>query len=112
MKIKVAVLGATGYAALELLRILHRHPSVEVVAATSRENTNRLDEIHPSLTGWYSISCENLGPKDLAARGVDAVFSCLPHTATAAVAPELRPSRRKWRHGMVLKSPTMPLRRL
>ncbi len=89
MKIKVAVLGATGYAALELLRILHRHPSVEVVAATSRENTNRLDEIHPSLTGWYSISCENLGPKDLATRGVDAVFSCLPHTATAAVAPEL-----------------------
>ena len=89
MKIKVAVLGATGYAALELLRILHRHPQVEVVAATSRENTNRLDEIHPSLTGWYSISCENLAPQDLAARGVQAVFSCLPHTATAAVAPEL-----------------------
>lgn len=86
---KVAVLGATGYAALELLKILRRHPSVEVVAATSRENTDPISVVHPSLTGQYEIRCENLAPKDLAERGVDVVFGCLPHTATAAVAPEL-----------------------
>ena len=88
-KIKIAVLGATGYTALELLKILSRHPQAEVVAVTSRENVDPICIVHPSLTGLYSICCENLTPKDLAERGVDAVFSCLPHTATAAVAPEL-----------------------
>lgn len=86
---KVAILGATGYTALELLKLLRRHPLVEVVAVTSRENTSPIAKVHPSLTGQYDICCENLAPKDLAQRGVDTVFSCLPHTATAAVAPEL-----------------------
>ncbi len=88
-KIKIAILGSTGYTALELLKLLRRHPAADVVAVTSRENTSRIDEVHPSLTGQYSIRCENLTPKDLKARGVETVFSCLPHTATASVAPEL-----------------------
>lgn len=87
--VKIAILGATGYTALELLKLLRRHPEAEVVAATSRENTCRIDEVHPSLTGQYSVRCANLGPRDLAELGVETVFSCLPHTATAAVAPEL-----------------------
>ena len=37
-KVKVAVLGASGYAGEELLRILLRHPGVEIVAITSRKN--------------------------------------------------------------------------
>ncbi len=88
-KIKIAILGATGYTALELLKLLRRHPAAEVVAVTSRENTSCIADVHPSLTGQYTICCENLKPADLKARGVDTVFSCLPHTATAAVAPEL-----------------------
>jgi N-acetyl-gamma-glutamyl-phosphate reductase len=87
--VKIAILGATGYTALELLKLLRRHPEAEVVAATSRENTSRIDEVHPSLTGQFSVRCANLGPRDLADLGVEVVFSCLPHTATAAVAPEL-----------------------
>ena len=88
--LKIAVLGSTGYTALELLKLLRRHPRAEVVAVTSRENTSPIADVHPSLTGQYpDLRCENLAPKDLAARGVDVVFSCLPHTATAAVAPEL-----------------------
>lgn len=88
-KIKIAVLGATGYTALELLKLLRRHPAAEVVAVTSRENKSRIADVHPSLTGQYEICCENLTPKELKERGVETVFSCLPHTATAAVAPEL-----------------------
>ncbi|MBS7338095.1 MAG: N-acetyl-gamma-glutamyl-phosphate reductase, partial [Thermoguttaceae bacterium] len=48
---KVAILGATGYTALELLKLLRRHPLVEVVAVTSRENTSPIAKVHPSLTG-------------------------------------------------------------
>ncbi len=88
--LKIAVLGSTGYTALELLKLLRRHPLADVVAVTSRENTSPIAEVHPSLAGQYpNLRCENLTPKDLAERGVDTVFSCLPHTATAAVAPEI-----------------------
>ena len=66
---KVAILGATGYTALELLKLLRRHPFVEVVAVTSRENTNPIAVVHPSLTGQYDVNCENLKPTDLAERG-------------------------------------------
>lgn len=87
--IKIAILGATGYTALELLKLLRRHPLAEVVAVTSRTESGPISSVHPSLAGQFDICCENLGPKDLAQRGVDTVFSCLPHTATASVAPEL-----------------------
>ena len=36
---RIAILGATGYTALELLKILARHPQAEVVAATTRQDT-------------------------------------------------------------------------
>ena len=35
--VKVAVLGATGYTALELIKILLRHPQAEIVALTTRQ---------------------------------------------------------------------------
>ena len=48
--IKVAILGATGYTALELLKLLSRHPQAEVVAVTSRENTDPICIVHPDCT--------------------------------------------------------------
>jgi len=36
-RIKVAVFGASGYAGLELMRLLARHPGVEITGLTSRE---------------------------------------------------------------------------
>jgi len=51
MTLRVGILGATGYTALELIRILLRHPHVQIVAATSRQEGNRpLSAVHPSLT--------------------------------------------------------------
>src|SRR2546427_474723 len=47
---KIAILGASGYTALELVKILLRHPAAEIVVATSRqEDTPRLAELHPRL---------------------------------------------------------------
>ncbi|MBR5626519.1 MAG: N-acetyl-gamma-glutamyl-phosphate reductase [Thermoguttaceae bacterium] len=85
--VRIAILGATGYTALELLKLLIRHPETEIVALTSRENTQPVDLVHPSLTGEISLRLENSTPQEILERGVDCVFSCLPHTATAAVAP-------------------------
>jgi N-acetyl-gamma-glutamyl-phosphate reductase len=88
---KVAILGGSGYTALELIKILLRHPAVEIVAVTSRqEDTPLVAELHHSLAGRLPLRCESLHVDRLVARGVDCVFSCLPHGASmSAVAPLL-----------------------
>ena len=86
---RVAILGATGYTALELLKILARHPEAEVVAATTRQDTKPLlGDIHPSLTGLFNLRCENLSPEQ-AGKRCDIAFCCLPHTASMEAVPQL-----------------------
>src|SRR5579883_627776 len=88
--IKVAILGASGYTALELIKILLRHPHVEIAAATSRQTeTPRLAELHPSLTGRIDLRCEPFDAERLISRGVQCVFGCLPHGASMATLPAL-----------------------
>ena len=53
-KIKVSILGATGYTGGELLKILLHHPQTEVVHATSESSPGkRIEDIHPSLRNLY-----------------------------------------------------------
>ncbi len=88
--IKVAILGGSGYTALELIKILLRHPGVEIAAVTSRQSdTPRLAELHPSLTGRIDLRCEPFNADRLVAHGVQCVFSCLPHGASMATLPSL-----------------------
>jgi len=92
---RVAILGATGYTALELIKILLRHPEAEIVAVTSRqEGQPHLAMIHPSLHGRIDLRLEDLSPADVAARA-DCVFSCLPHGASASVIPALLDAGRR-----------------
>jgi N-acetyl-gamma-glutamyl-phosphate reductase len=86
---RIAVLGATGYTALELIKILLRHPQAEIVAVTSRqEGQPPVAMIHPALNGRLDLRLEDLSPAEVAARA-ECVFSCLPHGASAAVVPPL-----------------------
>ncbi|MDR2763166.1 MAG: N-acetyl-gamma-glutamyl-phosphate reductase [Planctomycetaceae bacterium] len=87
-KTRITILGATGYTALELIKILLRHPYVEVVGVTSREDKRLISQVHPSLTGLLNLALEHLSADEIASRS-DCVFSCLPHTASAKSAPEL-----------------------
>jgi N-acetyl-gamma-glutamyl-phosphate reductase len=87
--IDVAVLGATGYTALELVKILLRHPEVRVTVATSRQDGQPpISTVHPSLVGRLEIPLEDLEASAVASRA-SCVFSCLPHTASASVVPAL-----------------------
>jgi N-acetyl-gamma-glutamyl-phosphate reductase len=88
---KIAILGGTGYTALELLNILLRHPAADVVAVTSRQEGNvAVTASHPSLAGRIDLRMEPLDPDRLAERGVECVFSCLPHGASSsAIVPLL-----------------------
>lgn len=86
--IRVAIQGATGYTALELLRILLRHPEVQVTAVTSRSETGHISEIHPLLRGRLNLRLENLSPEQIAERA-DVCFCCLPHVASMEAIPRL-----------------------
>ncbi len=86
---RIAILGATGYTALELIKLLLRHPEADIVTLTSRqEGSPHIAMIHPSLHGRLDLSMEDLGPTEVASRA-ECVFSCLPHGASASVIPHL-----------------------
>ncbi|MFO7906492.1 MAG: N-acetyl-gamma-glutamyl-phosphate reductase [Planctomycetota bacterium] len=87
--VRVGILGATGYTALELIKILLHHDEVEIVALTSRQEGHpHVAAIHPQLAGRVNMQLENLEPSQIAAR-CDCVFSCLPHGASANVVRQL-----------------------
>jgi N-acetyl-gamma-glutamyl-phosphate reductase len=87
--VRVAILGATGYTALELIKLLLRHPEVEITTLTSRqEGSPQVGAVHPALLGRLDLRLEDLGPVAVASRA-DCVFSCLPHGVTATIVPHL-----------------------
>src|SRR5438132_3673898 len=87
---KVAILGGSGYTAVELLKILLRHPQAEIVAVTSRqEDTPLVAELHPSLYRRIELRCEPFDADRLLAKGVQCAFGCLPHGASTATLPAL-----------------------
>jgi N-acetyl-gamma-glutamyl-phosphate reductase len=80
---RVAILGGSGYTAVELLKILLRHPEVEIVSVTSRmEDTPLVAEMHPVLTGRINLRCEPFEVDRLLAKDVECAFGCLPHGAS------------------------------
>ncbi len=93
--LRVGILGASGYSALELMKLLLRHPEVEITALTTRSAEPRpVAQVHPSLAGRLDLVLENLSPAQLAER-TDCVFCCLPHGASAASVAELLPRGKK-----------------
>ena len=86
----VAIVGASGYAARELFRILLNHPGATITAATSRQHeAPRVDAIHPSLAGRLDLACVPFDA-DRIANVASVAFLALPHTASLAATPPLR----------------------
>lgn len=77
MKTKVGIIGATGYAGVELLRLLLSHPQVEVAAISSVSFEGQpISQTYPSL----SHCCDALLASDQdVIRACDVVFASLPH---------------------------------
>ncbi len=78
-RLKVAIVGASGYGGSELLRLLLYHPHVEVVAMTSRSKAGKaIGSVHPNL-GHHADRLFSDDPMDRVAANCDAVFFALPH---------------------------------
>jgi len=86
---KVAVLGAAGYAGGELLRLLLQHPEVTECVATSRSQAGKpIAGAHPALAALSEARFSGATPGE-AARGRDVVFLCLEHGESSRVAGEV-----------------------
>jgi N-acetyl-gamma-glutamyl-phosphate reductase len=87
---RVAVVGASGYTGLELVRTLLRHPRLELAAITSEQRAGvPAGEAFPGLAGLVDLRFEAFDPAALAGR-VDVAFCGLPHSASAAAVAALR----------------------
>ncbi len=81
--IRVAVVGATGYAGAELVRLLARHPRVEIVGLVGRDRADEpIELIHPHLAAT-GLRVDDRLPE------ADAVFLALPHGVAANLVPEI-----------------------
>ena len=86
-KIKVAILGGSGYGGSELLRILLFHPNVEVVFVTANEHAGKsVGEVHRNLHGLTDLTFIKQ-PETF--DGVECVFLALPHGQAMSIVPQL-----------------------
>ncbi|MGE4373582.1 MAG: N-acetyl-gamma-glutamyl-phosphate reductase [Xanthobacter sp.] len=87
-KAKIAVLGASGYTGAELVRLLLRHPRVELVALTAdRKAGQSMAEVFPQFTPYDLPRLTTIDEVDYS--GVDLVFCALPHGTTQQVIKKL-----------------------
>lgn len=85
--LNVAIVGASGYTGLELIRILHCHPEVAVTCLTSEQSAGRpISDVFPTLRGRCEIVLDNLEPVRVAEKA-DIIFTALPHKAAMEVVP-------------------------
>ncbi len=88
-KIRVGVCGASGYGGVELLRLIARHPGLELAFITSESQSQKtVGEFEPSLTAYRDVPYVSIQDPSLTQNRADAVFLSLPHEASAEAAPK------------------------
>lgn len=87
-KIKAAVLGATGYAGIELVRLLTKHPNVSIEILGSQSFAGqKISDVYPNLLGILDKECSEVDLDEVAK--CDVAFCALPHGASKEVIPQI-----------------------
>ncbi|MDQ6837176.1 MAG: N-acetyl-gamma-glutamyl-phosphate reductase [Actinomycetota bacterium] len=88
--LRAAVLGASGYAGSELLRLLAGHPVIDVALVTGDTQAGRaVADLYPSLAAHYQdLVFQSWDPASV--DGIDVIFLALPHGASQDIVPELQ----------------------
>ena len=87
MGIRVGIVGATGYAGRELIRLAARHPDIDLTVAMTSSTGDETRTL-PALTGVWAGQLSSFSLDRLAAES-DVAFLALPDTASAQLAPKL-----------------------
>ena len=88
-RIRVCVVGATGFAGVEVCRIVLGYPAMELAMATDRKAAGtRLADVYPAFEGATDIVLSLPEPEAIA-QNADVAFLAVPHTASLAITPQL-----------------------
>ena len=86
--IKVGIVGGTGYTGIELIRLLHAHPQVEITAITSRSEAGRsLSELVPSFFGLSNLIFQEPSLEVLS--NCELIFFATPNGTAMKMTPQL-----------------------
>ncbi len=89
-KIKVGILGASGYTGAELVRLLLRHPRAEIAVLTAdRRAGQQMRSVFPQFSPFELPPLVSIEGLDWAALALDVVFCALPHATTQKVLSDL-----------------------
>lgn len=88
--IKVAVIGAKGYAGEELIKILIKHSKVKITILSDKMNgrPEKICKIYPYLKERLDVFCENIDEKKIA-ENADIIFTALPHAVSMEIVSKL-----------------------
>src|ERR1700686_3773602 len=87
---KIGVLGASGYTGAELVRLLLRHPRVEIALLTAERRAGQeMRAVFPQFSPYALPRLVAIEGFDWAAAGLDLVFCALPHATTQKVIVDL-----------------------
>ena len=86
--ITAAIIGASGYTGLELVKILTQHPEFELVYVATSEGEVSLEQLHPSLEGVVTMPVEKADASEVA-KVAQIAFLALPHKTSMGFASQL-----------------------
>jgi N-acetyl-gamma-glutamyl-phosphate reductase len=87
-KLKIGIIGATGYTGAELIRLLLDHPAADIKYLTSTSAAGQdINTLYPSLAPHFSQKLVEYQAAET--KGLDVVFVCLPHGHSMRIVPEL-----------------------
>ena len=87
-KINVAIIGASGYTGLELVKLIINHPIFEVTYLATTKGDTTLNALHPALNGVLELDVEAVDIEKIAST-CKLVFLALPHKHSMEVAKKL-----------------------
>lgn len=83
-KLNIAILGASGYTGVELIRILLNHPYANIVALVANSNSGqKISQLYPHLIHFNLPDLKKIEEVDFSK--IDVVFGCLPHTTSQQI---------------------------
>ena len=90
-KIKVVLVGGSGYAGFEVVRWLQRHPHAELTGIYGPANElGAMEQFYPLLSKQVRLSQELFDPQAVAAGGAELAMLCVPHKVAMSYVPALR----------------------
>ncbi len=93
--IKVAIVGATGYVGVEIVRLLHARQDVQITSAVSNSFAGKpFSSVYPSLRGIFDLPCDPLDADQLMEKA-DFFILALPHGVSGDLVPKLLANGKK-----------------